>query len=57
MVVYGSSLEAFTAVEGLLKVGVAAERIVMVQPHPPVHFCNPVVKDRITKSLSTIGEM
>lgn len=55
--VYGSSLEAFTAVEGLLKVGVAAERIVMVQPHPPVHFCNPVVKDRITKSLSTIGEM
>jgi len=54
--VYGSNLEAFTAVEGLLKVGVAAERIAMVQPHPPVHFCNPLVEDRITKSLSKLSE-
>jgi len=57
IVVYGSNLEAFTAIEGLLKVGVAAERIVMIQPHPPMHFCNPLVEDRITKSLSNLGEV
>ncbi|XP_065899995.1 cilia- and flagella-associated protein 61-like isoform X2 [Dysidea avara] len=55
IVVYGSSLEAFTAIEGLLRVGVATERIAMVQPHPPVHFCNFLVEDRVTKSLSNLG--
>ena len=54
---YGSSLEAFTAIEGLLRVGVATERIAMVQPHPPVHFCNFLVEDRVTKSLSNLGEV
>jgi len=57
IVVYGSNLEAFTAIEGLLKVAVAAERIIMIQPHPPFHFCNSLVEDRITKSLNNLGEV
>ena len=54
---YGSSLAAYTAVEGLLNESVAADRIVMVQPHPPTCFNNSVVEDYVSKGLDTIGKM
>ena len=57
MLVYGSSLAAYTAVEGLLNESVSADRIVMVQPHPPTCFNNSIVEDHVSKSLRNIGEM
>ena len=54
---YGSSLAAFTAVEGLLNESVAANRIVMVQPCPPTCFNDPIVEDHVSKALSNIGKM
>lgn len=57
MLVYGSSLAVYTAVEGLLNESVAADRIVMVQPHPPTCFNDTVVEDHVSKTLSNIGEV
>ena len=54
---YGSSLAAYTAVEGLLKESVAADRIVMVQPHPPTCFNDSIVEDHVSKTLDDIGEV
>lgn len=55
VIVYGSGLAVYTAVEGLLKESVAADRIVMVQPHPPTCFNNSVVEDHVSKTLNNIG--
>lgn len=56
VLVYGSSLAAYTAVEGLLNESVSGDRIVMVQPHPPTCFNNSIVEDHVSKALSNIGE-
>ena len=57
VLVYGSGLAVYTAVEGLLKESVDADRIVMVQPHPPTCFNDSTVEDHVSKTLGNIGEV
>ena len=57
MIVYGSSLAAYTVVEGLLNESVAPDMIIMVQPHPPTCFNNSVVEDHVSKGLDSIGKV
>ena len=57
VLVYGSSLAVYTAVEELLKESVAADRIIMLQPHPPTCFNDTTVEDHVSKTVSNIGEV
>ncbi|XP_072167121.1 cilia- and flagella-associated protein 61-like [Diadema setosum] len=57
-IVYGSSLDAYTAVQTLLKLGVPGHRIAMVQP--PQRFAvtcfnNPAVQEAVHSSMGEAG--
>jgi hypothetical protein len=55
VLVYGCSLEAYTALHSLLDGGVAPELITFVQPHPPTCFNNATVEQRVQRSLEGVG--
>ncbi|EDO37268.1 predicted protein [Nematostella vectensis] len=55
--VYGCTLEAFTFVQGLLSAGIPADRLVMVQPPPPVPSCfnNIDIEEATDQALQASG--
>lgn len=55
ILLYGCSLEAYTALHSLLVNGVAPELIIFAQPHPPTCFNNPTVEQRVQRSLEETG--
>ena len=55
ILVYGSSLEAHTAVQDLLTGGVAPGLITFIRPHPPTCFNNQIVEQRVQRSLEETG--
>ena len=55
VVVYGGSLAAYTAVEGLLKLGVSGRYITLVHPSAPVCFNNLSVEGRVALELEQAG--
>jgi hypothetical protein len=55
VLVYGSSLEAHTALQCLLAGGVAPGLITLVRPRPPTCFNNPTVEERVQRSLEESG--
>ena len=55
VVVYGGSLAVFTAVEGLLQLGVRGGDITLVHPSPPACFNNLSVEGRVALELGQAG--
>ena len=55
VVVYGGSLALYTAVEGLLQLGVKGGDITLVHPSPPVCFNNLSVEGRVALELGQAG--
>ena len=55
VVVYGGSLAVYTAVEGLLQLGVKGGDITLVHPSPPVCFNNLSVEGRVALELGQAG--
>ena len=52
---YGTSIEAYTAVQSLIDGGVAPALITFVKPHPPTFFKNPAIEDKFQRSLEASG--
>ena len=55
VVVYGGSLAVYTAVGGLLKLGVRGKDITLVHPSPPTCFNNLSVEGRVAVELEQAG--
>lgn len=53
--VYGGSLAVYTAVEGLLQLGVRGRDITLVHPSPPACFNNLSVEGRVALELEQAG--
>ncbi|KAK3611320.1 hypothetical protein CHS0354_029969 [Potamilus streckersoni] len=57
-IVYGSTLDAYTCVQTLVSMGLAADKISMVQPPPAYEvscFNNPVVEEAMLDALKELG--
>ncbi len=55
LVVYGSSLEAYTTVQSLLQHGLPPSRLTLVQPRPLQALNNTMVEERVGSALGGLG--
>ena len=55
MVVYGSSLSAYSTVNSLLLAGLPPDRLTLTLPHPPPCFNNPAVEEKVGVALQELG--
>jgi thioredoxin reductase len=55
VVVYGSGIDVFTGVEGLLRQGIKGQGITVVHPHTPQCFNNPTVEGRVRHKMEEAG--
>ena len=55
MVVYGSSLSAYSTANSLLLAGLPPDRLTLALPHPPHCFNNPAVEEKVGVALQELG--
>ena len=55
LVVYGSLLEAYAAVQSVLRCGLPLARLFFVQPDPQLAFNNPTVEERVGVALEGVS--
>ena len=55
VVVYGSSLSAYSTANSLLLAGLPPDRLTLALPHLPRCFNNPVVEEKVGMALQELG--